>query len=61
MWLRRDAYVLLVDEAHRSQYGFEAKVDQKTGKMTYGFAHQLRKALPYATLAGFTGTPVELG
>lgn len=53
--------ILLVDEAHRSQYGFEAKIHQDTGKLSYGFAHQVRRALPNATLAGFTGTPVELG
>lgn len=52
--------VVFVDEAHRSQYGFAAKIDAKTGRKTYGFAHYLRQALPNATFVGFTGTPVEL-
>jgi type I restriction enzyme R subunit len=52
--------VVFVDEAHRSQYGFEAKIDSKTGEMTYGFAHYVRKGLPNATFVGFTGTPIEM-
>lgn len=53
--------VVLVDEAHRSQYGFAARLSGTTGRLDYGFAHQLRRALPGATFVGFTGTPVELG
>jgi len=53
--------IVFVDEAHRTQYGFEAKIDHETGKRTYGFAHHLRKALPNAAFVGFTGTPVALG
>jgi type I restriction enzyme, R subunit len=49
------------DEAHRSQYGFKAKVDAKTGEISYGFAKYLRDALPYASFIGFTGTPIENG
>lgn len=30
--------VVIADEAHRSQYGFKAKVDAKTGEISYGFA-----------------------
>ena len=56
----RKNVVVFVDEAHRSQYGFDAKLDRKTGKIAYGFAHQLRKALPNATFVGFTGTPIDL-
>ena len=52
--------IVFVDDAHRSQYGFEARMDPKTGKMRYGFAHHLRSALPNASFVGFTGTPVEL-
>ncbi|MCX7782499.1 MAG: type I restriction endonuclease subunit R [Meiothermus sp.] len=52
--------VVLVDEAHRTQYGFEAKVDE-WGRTTYGFARNLRDALPNATYVGFTGTPIEFG
>lgn len=52
--------VVFVDEAHRSQYGFEAKIDSATGEVSYGFAHYVRKGLPNATFVGFTGTPIEM-
>ena len=52
--------VVIADEAHRSQYGFEAKLDPKTGELAYGFAQHVRDALPGASFIGFTGTPVEL-
>ncbi|MCI3280409.1 type I restriction endonuclease subunit R [Synechococcus sp. PCC 6717] len=51
--------IVIADEAHRSQYGFRAKVDQKTGEIAYGFAKYLRDALPNASFIGFTGTPIE--
>ena len=51
--------VIIADEAHRSQYGFKAKVDAKTGAISYGFAKYLRDALPNASFIGFTGTPIE--
>ncbi len=51
--------VVIADEAHRSQYGFRAKVDAKTGAISYGFAKYLRDALPNASFIGFTGTPIE--
>jgi type I restriction enzyme, R subunit len=51
--------VVIADEAHRSQYGFKAKVDAKTGEIAYGFAKYLRDALPNASFIGFTGTPIE--
>lgn len=51
--------MVIADEAHRSQYGFKAKVDAKTGKIVYGFAKYMRDALPYASFIGFTGTPIE--
>jgi len=59
--------IVIVDEAHRTQYGFKAKlIDTKdesgatTGKrIGYGFAKYLRDALPNAAFIGFTGTPVE--
>lgn len=51
--------VVVADEAHRSQYGLEGRVDQKTGDIDYGFAKHLRDALPNASFVGFTGTPVE--
>jgi len=52
--------VLIADEAHRSQYGLQAKLDRKTGQLKYGFAKHMRDALPQASFVGFTGTPVEL-
>ncbi|MDP1697811.1 MAG: type I restriction endonuclease subunit R [Xanthomonadaceae bacterium] len=55
----RQNIVVIADEAHRSQYGFGGKVDEKTGDMTYGFASNLRDALPNASYIGFTGTPIE--
>ena len=63
----RTNIVVIADEAHRSQYGFNAKeVDVKdedgkvVGKRTvYGFAKYMRDALPNATYLGFTGTPIE--
>ena len=51
--------IVIADEAHRSQYGFKAKVERKTGEMSYGFAKYLRDALPSASFIGFTGTPIE--
>jgi type I restriction enzyme R subunit len=51
--------VVIADEAHRSQYGFNARIDQKTGEIAYGFAKYLRDALPNASFIGFTGTPIE--
>ncbi|WP_374765252.1 type I restriction endonuclease subunit R [Yunchengibacter salinarum] len=51
--------VVIADEAHRSQYGFRAKVAQDTGAVSYGFAKHLRDALPHASFIGFTGTPIE--
>ncbi len=59
--------IVIADEAHRTQYGFQAKlIDTKddagkpNGKrIAYGFAKYLRDAMPNATFIGFTGTPVE--
>jgi type I restriction enzyme, R subunit len=51
--------VVIADEAHRSQYGFKAKVDAQTGVLSYGFAKFLRDALPNASFIGFTGTPID--
>ena len=44
----RTNIVVMVDEAHRSNYDF---ID--------GFARHLRDGLPNATYIGFTGTPIE--
>jgi len=51
--------VVMADEAHRSQYGFRARVNRKTGEIAHGFAKYLRDALPNASFIGFTGTPIE--
>lgn len=56
----RNNIVVFADEAHRSQYGFDAKVNADTGETKYGFAHHLRSALPNAVHVGFTGTPISL-
>lgn len=45
----RSNIIVIADEAHRSQYGFDQ-----------GFARYLREALPHARRLGFTGTPVSL-
>jgi type I restriction enzyme R subunit len=55
----RQNIVVIADEAHRSQYGFGGKLNPKTGEMSYGFASNLRDALPNASFIGFTGTPIE--
>jgi type I restriction enzyme R subunit len=52
--------IVIADEAHRSQYGFEKKTNKETGKFSYGFAKYLHDALPNASFIGFTGTPIEL-
>jgi type I restriction enzyme R subunit len=51
--------IVIADEAHRSQYGFEARVERGTGEISYGFAKYLRDGLPNASFIGFTGTPIE--
>ncbi len=51
--------VVIADEAHRTQYGFAAKLKTGTGDLTYGFAQNVRDALPNASFVGFTGTPIE--
>ena len=64
----RTNIVVIADEAHRTQYGFEAvmrDVKEKGTKeiigqrIAYGFAKYMRDALPKATYIGFTGTPIE--
>ena len=58
---KRDNIVVIADEAHRSQYGFSAKILDKKDKtlITYGYAKYMRDALPNASFIGFTGTPIE--
>ncbi|NVK57340.1 MAG: type I restriction endonuclease subunit R [Alteromonadaceae bacterium] len=55
----RSNVIVMVDEAHRTQYGFDAKIT-KSGSVRHGLAYQLRQALPNAVYVAFTGTPVDL-
>lgn len=57
----RENIVVIADEAHRSQYGFHAKINHTNDEpmVSYGFAKYVRDALPNATFIGFTGTPIE--
>lgn len=55
----RKNIIVMVDEAHRSQYGVEAAYDLETGEKKYGYAKYLREALPNAAFIAFTGTPIE--
>ena len=61
MLSNRRNIVVIADEAHRTQYGFEAKLKGGAGAETYqaGYAQHLRDALPNATFVAFTGTPVS--
>ena len=57
---RRRNIVVMVDEAHRTQYGFDVRLDPKTGQLSAGLAKNLRDALPKASYIAFTGTPIAL-
>lgn len=56
----RSNIIFMADEAHRSQYGLEGKLDRATGEWKYGMAKYMRDALPNATFIGFTGTPIDM-
>lgn len=56
--LRRNI-VVMTDEAHRGQYGFEEKVNEVTGKVSIGTARIIHDSLPNASFIGFTGTPIS--
>ena len=63
----RHNIVVMADEAHRGQYGFDERVvfgetadGEKEAHLTVGTARVVRDALPNATFVGFTGTPVSL-
>lgn len=58
--------VVMADEAHRGQYGFEEKIvvsENQTGEKeahtVVGNARVIHDALPNATFIGFTGTPIS--
>ena len=62
----RSNIVVIADEAHRTQYGFNAelkvdtlKVAEGQARYQVGYAQHLRDALPNATFVAFTGTPVS--
>ncbi len=54
----RSNVVVMVDEAHRGQYGLTERMDER-GNVSVGAARVVRKALPNASYIGFTGTPVS--
>ena len=54
----RSNVIVIVDEAHRGQYGLDERIDEK-GQIHLGAARLVRKALPNASYIGFTGTPIE--
>ena len=56
---RRHNIIFLADEAHRSQYGLDEKLDRETGEWKAGMAKHMRASLPNATFIGFTGTPID--
>ena len=55
----RSNIIFIADEAHRSQYGLDGKLDRDTGEWKYGMAKYVRDSLPNATFIGFTGTPID--
>lgn len=57
----RSNVIVMADEAHRSQYGFAARVTKRDedGELKYGFAKYMHESLPNASFIGFTGTPIE--
>ena len=55
----RHNIVVIAGEAHRTQYGFEAKFKGDIKGYQVGYAQHLRDALPNATFVAFTGTPVS--
>lgn len=54
----RKNIVVMTDEAHRGQYGFEEKVSAD-GKISVGMARIIHNSLPNASFIGFTGTPIS--
>ena len=55
----RKNIIVMVDEAHRTQYNLDGKLDINTGEIKYGYAKYLRESLPNATYIAFTGTPID--
>ncbi len=58
--------VVMADEAHRGQYGFDERIvmqqndaGEQVAHVVVGNARIIRDALPNATFIGFTGTPIS--
>ena len=58
--------VVMADEAHRGQYGFDERIvmsenenGEKEAHTVIGHARIIHDALPNATFIGFTGTPIS--
>lgn len=58
--------VVMADEAHRGQYGFDERIvmtendqGEKEARTVVGNARIIHEALPNATFIGFTGTPLS--
>ena len=58
--------VVMADEAHRGQYGFDERIvmseneqNEKEARTVVGNALVIHEALPNATFIGFTGTPIS--
>lgn len=63
---QRRNIVVMADEAHRGQYGFDEKIviseneaGEKEARAVVGNARVIHDALPNATFIGFTGTPIS--
>ena len=59
--------VVMADEAHRGQYGFDERIiitrndeGKEEAKTAVGTALIIHEALPNATFIGFTGTPISM-
>lgn len=59
--------VVMADEAHRGQYGFDEHIvmsenenGEAEARVVIGTARIIRDALPNATFIGFTGTPISM-
>ena len=62
----RKNIVVMTDEAHRGQYGFEEKIrmtknekGEEVAKRVIGTARIIHDCLPNASYIGFTGTPIS--
>ena len=63
---QRRNIVVMADEAHRGQYGFDERIvmseneaGEKEARTVVGNARVIHDALPNATFIGFTGTPIS--